>query len=196
MIAHRAAHLTAYQDTHLAEQYRARVARIRALGDDALTRSVATQYARLLAPKDEYEVARLYAETDFLASLGERFDGQAKLSFHLAPPLFAKPGPDRRPKKIAFGPWLLPVLKLLAKARGLRGSWLDPFRHTPEKQLDHLLLADYEADLDLIESSSGDTARHRDLAAWPGDVRGFGGVRQAAANRMAAKREELRRQIA
>ncbi len=194
LIAHRAAHLTDYQDASLAQRYRDRLTRIRALGDDALTRDIATQYARLLAPKDEYEVARLYAETDFLKSLGQRFDGDAKLSFHFAPPLFAKPGPDGRPKKITFGPWLLPVLKLLARARGLRDSWLDPFRDTPEKQLDRQLLADYEADLALIERSDN-THWRRALAAWPGEVRGFGHVRQAAAKKMAARRSELHQQL-
>jgi len=191
LIASRMEHLTAYQNTHLAVRYASRVESIRQLGNDALTRAVATQYARLLAPKDEYEVARLYTEGDFLKQLGEQFDGDLRLSFNLAPPLLAKPGPDGRPKKITFGPWLLPVLKVLAKARSLRGSWLDPFRFGPEKALDHKLLADYETDLDLIirRSTSPELVA---LANWPAEVRGFGPVRAEAAKKAAGRREALR----
>ncbi|HLO63506.1 MAG TPA: indolepyruvate ferredoxin oxidoreductase family protein, partial [Azonexus sp.] len=155
LIAHRVKHLTAYQDARLAERYRQRVDAIQARGDEALTRAVATQYARLLAPKDEYEVARLYTESDFVARLGEQFSGDLQLSFHLAPPLLAKPGPDGRPKKIRFGAWMLPAMKLLAKARRIRGSWFDPFRFSPDRAEDHRLLADYEADLDLLLARPG-----------------------------------------
>ncbi|MBS1143894.1 MAG: Pyruvate ferredoxin/flavodoxin oxidoreductase [Proteobacteria bacterium] len=191
LIASRMEHLTAYQNAHLAVRYASRVESIRQLDNDALTRAVATQYARLLAPKDEYEVARLYTEGDFLKQLGEQFDGNLRLSFNLAPPLLANPGPDGRPKKITFGPWLLPVLKVLAKARSLRGSWLDPFRFGPEKALDHQLLADYETDLDLIiRHSTGPELVA--LANWPAEVRGFGPVRAEAAKKAAGRREALR----
>ncbi|MGB4063675.1 MAG: indolepyruvate ferredoxin oxidoreductase family protein [Azonexus sp.] len=191
LIASRMEHLTAYQNAHLAVRYASRVETIRRLGNDALTRAVATQYARLLAPKDEYEVARLYTEGNFLKQLEEQFDGNLRLSFNLAPPLLAKHGPDGRPKKITFGPWLLPVLKVLAKARSLRGSWLDPFRFGPEKALDHKLLADYETDLDLIvrHSTSPELVA---LANWPAEVRGFGPVRSEAAKKAAGRREALR----
>ena len=192
LIQHRAEHLTAYQDERLAERYRQRVGAILALGDDALTRSVATQYARLLAPKDEYEVARLYTESDFLKRLGEQFAGNLQLSFHLAPPMLAKPGPNGRPQKIRFGAWLLPVLRLLAKGRRLRGTWLDPFRGSPDKAGDRQLLADYEADLDLIlaHPDKPDAARH--LADWPAAVRGFGPVREQAVGPARQAREKAR----
>ncbi|WP_374326132.1 indolepyruvate ferredoxin oxidoreductase family protein [Azonexus sp.] len=189
LIAHRAAHLSAYQDAALAERYRQRVATIRALGDDALTRTVAEQYARLLAPKDEYEVARLYSEADFARRLTESFEG-GKLAFHLAPPGLHRPGPDGRPKKWRCGPWLLPCLGLLAKARRLRGSWLDPFRNSHERRLDRTLLADYEADLELILKHRPSAAR--DLAAWPAEVRGYGPVREAALAPARQKREQAR----
>ncbi len=179
LIAHRAAHLTAYQDAALAERYRQRVAAIRALGDEALTRTVAEQYARLLAPKDAWEVARLYTQGDFLQRLGDTFSG-GKLAFHLAPPGLARPGPDGRPRKLRFGPWLLPALRLLAKARGLRGSWLDPWCHGEEARLDRQLLADYEADLARLPTLSPGPQRLA-LAAWPAEVRGFGPVRAQAA---------------
>ncbi|NTV69684.1 MAG: indolepyruvate ferredoxin oxidoreductase family protein [Azonexaceae bacterium] len=192
LIASRVEHLTAYQDAGLAERYNSRVESIRRLGNDALTRAVATQYARLLAPKDEYEVARLYTEGSFLKQLGEQFEGDLRLSFNLAPPLFAKPGPDGRPQKITFGPWLLPVLKMLAKARSRRGSWLDPFRFGPEKALDHKLLADYEADLELISQTPGKVSNALPLADWPANVRGFGPIRTQAAEQAARTREKAR----
>ncbi|MBL8426773.1 MAG: indolepyruvate ferredoxin oxidoreductase family protein [Dechloromonas sp.] len=192
LIEHRAAHLTAYQDARLAERYRLAVGRIQGLGDDALTRSVATQYARLLAPKDEYEVARLYAEGDFLRRLGEQFVGEMRLNFLFAPPLLAKPGPDGRPRKLRFGPWLLPILRLLAKARGLRGTWAAPFRRTPDKALDRRLLADYEADLELILAHPDQPDQARTLADWPAEVRGFGPLREQAARQASARRERAR----
>ncbi len=192
LIATRLAHLTAYQDAALAARYQGRITAIRGLGNDALTQVVATQYARLLAPKDEYEVARLYAETDFLQQLGERFDGDLRLSFHLAPPLFTRPGPDGRPRKIRFGAWLLPVFKGLAGVRRWRGSWLDPFRFGPDRQLDRQLLADYEADLDLLEEQRRNDAAAIQLAGWPGEVRGFGPVREQAWAKATKVRETAR----
>ena len=192
LIASRLAHLTAYQDAALAARSQRRITAIRGLGNDALSRVVATQYARLLAPKDEYEVARLYAETDFLQQLGERFDGDLRLSFHLAPPLFARPGPDGRPRKIRFGAWLVPVFKGLARVRRWRGSWLDPFRFGPDRQVDRQLLADYEADLDLLEQQRRNDAAAVQLAGWPGEVRGFGPVREAARAKSTKVRETAR----
>jgi indolepyruvate ferredoxin oxidoreductase len=152
---------------------------------------VADQYARLLAPKDEYEVARLFTDGAFQQQLTDTFSGDYRLAFHLAPAWLARPGSDGRPRKIRFGPWLLPVFKGLARLRRLRGSWLDPFRFTPDKALDRQLLADYEADLELI-AGSADAAARRDLAAWPAEVRGFGPVRAAAAAKAAVQRQEAR----
>ena len=192
LIASRVSHLTAYQDAGLAERYRRRISSLRALGDETLSRSVAIQYARLPAPKDEYEVARLYAEGDFLRRLGEQFDGAWRLSFHLAPPLLSRPGADGRPKKITFGAWLLPVLKLVAKARRLRGTWVDPFRFAPDRAVDRRLLADYEADLELIGKMSGNIDHCLALANWPEAVRGFGPVRAAAAELAMQTRERAR----
>lgn len=191
LIARRREHLTAYQDSHLAERYSRRIEAIRQLGDDALTRAVATQYARLLAPKDAWEVARLYTQTDFLDSLNQRFDGELRLNFHLAPPGLSGSGPDGRPKKIRFGPWLLPVLRGLSLARRWRGTWLDPWKNSEESRLDRQLLADYEADLDSISGQAPGPERLA-LATWPEAVRGFGPVRQLAAEQADRKRKQLR----
>ena len=192
LIVSRVAHLTAYQDAHLANHYLHRVNGVIAIGHDPLSRIVATQYARLLASKDAYEVARLYADGDFLLRLSEQFEGKCRPHFHLAPPLFTRPGPDGRPKKITFGPWLLPVLKIIAKARRLRGSWLDPFRFASENAVDRSLLANYEADLDLIIQRGVSTHDALALANWPDSVRGFGPVRAQAAIRAAETREKAR----
>ncbi len=191
LIASRCAHLTAYHDAGLADRYRRRVDIVRSLGDEVLSRSVAEQYARLLAPKDEYEVARLFVDNGFQRQLAATFSGDYRLAFYFAPPWLARPGADGRPRKVRFGPWLLPLLKGLAGLRRLRGGWLDPFRFAPDKALDRQLLADYEADLDLIVGGDDSAARRR-LAAWPGEVRGFGPVRAAAAAGAARQRQEAR----
>ena len=195
LIARREAHLTAYQDAALAQRYRQRVDAVQALGDPTLTRHVALQYARLLAPKDEYEVARLYTDGDFMRQVNAQFEGDYRLSVHLAPPLFARPGPNGRPRKIRFGPWFWPVLRTLAGLRSLRGSWLDPFRFTAEKAVDRQLLADYEADLDLLLHTARTDANAHALAAWPAAVRGYGPVRQAAADQARDERSALRKAL-
>ncbi|PKO88807.1 MAG: indolepyruvate ferredoxin oxidoreductase [Betaproteobacteria bacterium HGW-Betaproteobacteria-12] len=191
LITQRSAHLTAYQDAALAQRYRQGLAAVQALGDAPLTRVVAVQYARLLAPKDEYEVARLFADPAFQQQLSDTFSGDYRLAFHFAPPWLARQGTDGRPRKVRFGPWMLPVLKGLARLRGLRGSWLDPFRRVPERALDRQLLADYEADLQMIAGSTNALARQK-LADWPAAVRGFGPVRAQAAAAAAIIRQEAR----
>ncbi len=191
LVEQRAAHLAAYQDAGLAARYRERVDRIRALGDDELARTVAVQYARLLAPKDEYEVARLYAADEFRRRLEQAFEGDYRIAFHLAPPFLARPGPDGRPRKRRIGGWLLPLLRGLAALRRWRGHWFDPFRFSAERAVDRELLADYETDLDLIAARGAGPAA-RELAAWPVDVRGFGPVRGAALAPAAARRQKAR----
>jgi indolepyruvate ferredoxin oxidoreductase len=103
----------------------------------------------------------------------------------------ANPDPDLRPKKISFGPWLLPALKLLAKVCGLRHNWLNPFRFSAEFRIDRQLLADYEADLDFIIGHRP-SPELTPLANWPAEVRGFGPVRNEAARKAAGRREALR----
>lgn len=194
LIASRVEHLVAYQDARLAARYAGRVERIRQLGNAELTRAVATQYARLLAPKDAWEVARLYTQSDFLSSLGERFDGQLRLNFHLAPPGLSRPGSDGHPKKWRFGAWVLPLFKVMANARRWRGSWLDPWKNSQESQLDRELLADYENDLDFIVGHPP-SPQLVALANWPAEVRGFGPVRKAAAEKGLRQRTKLRQQV-
>ncbi len=196
VIAQRMSFLTAYRNAAYAARYRQRVENIRRLGNDALTLAVARNYAKLLAIKDEYEVARLYTETDFLQRLAETFEGDFRLSFNFAPPGLARSGPDGRPRKRRFGPWLLVALRWLARLRSVRGSVLDVFGRSAERRAERQLIADYEADLDLLPACAGrqpETALA--LAAWPDRVRGFGPVKQAAMQLAAKQRIALREAV-
>jgi indolepyruvate ferredoxin oxidoreductase len=187
LIARREAFLTAYHDGALAQRYRALVERVRraetALGNgsDALTDAVARQYARLLAVKDEYEVARLYSDGAFVRSLGEQFERWDAIRFHMAPPLLARRGADGRPRKIAFGRWLMPAMRVLARARRVRGRWFDPFGHTAERRLERQLARDYEALIGEVLAllTAERHAQAVALARLPETIRGYGHVKLA-----------------
>jgi indolepyruvate ferredoxin oxidoreductase len=186
LIARREAFLTDDQDAALAQRYRALVDRVRraesALGsEDSLTDAVARQYARLLAVKDEYEVARLYTDGAFMQSLGDQFERWDELTFHMAPPLLARRGTDGRPRKMRLGAWLMPALRLLAPARRIRGRWFDPFGHTEERKLERQLARDYEALIDeVLASLTADKhALAVAIAKVPENIRGYGHVKLA-----------------
>jgi indolepyruvate ferredoxin oxidoreductase len=186
LIERRVEFLTAYQDAALAARFRALVeavhAREQSLGTAGapLTTIVAQQFSRLLAVKDEYEVARLYTDGSFARSLAEQFDSVGKMEFHMAPPLIARMGLNGRPKKMKIGPWLMPALRLLTKVKGLRGTWFDPFGHTRERQLERALAHDYEAMLrdeilPLLDPSNHALAQQ--IARVPERIRGYGHVK-------------------
>lgn len=187
LIAHRAAHLTAYQDAALTERYLALVAKVRqrveTLGlGERLPRIVADVHARLLAYKDEYEVARLFADPAFKAQLERQFDGDYAIAFHLAPPMLPGKDASGRPKKRRFGAWMLPAFRLLARFKGLRGTPFDPFGRTAERRAERALIADY---ITLVERVLGElTAASEpaaaDLLALYGDIRGYGPVKHQA----------------
>ena len=190
-IAWRRDYLINYQDRAWADRYLGRVERVRQLeashfpGHMELTRAVAANLFKLMAIKDEYEVARLHTESGFLESIRARFAGDYRLEFNLAPPLLARRNATTgRPEKMAFGAWIVPLFRLLARLRFLRGSWLDPFGHTRERRLERQLLADYQAWLDQMQdalSANPDNARHAAalaLARLPEQIRGYGHVRQ------------------
>jgi indolepyruvate ferredoxin oxidoreductase len=185
LIARREAFLTDYHDAALAQRYRTLVDRVRsaeaALGREALTDTVARQYARLLAVKDEYEVARLYTDGAFMQSLGEQFERWDGLTFHMAPPLLARRGTDGRPRKMRLGGWLMAVLRVLAPMRRIRGRWFDPFGHTEERRLERQLARDYEALIDDVLSSltSDKHALAVAIAKVPENIRGYGHVKLA-----------------
>ncbi|MBS1189160.1 MAG: Pyruvate ferredoxin/flavodoxin oxidoreductase [Rhodocyclaceae bacterium] len=195
LIARHAEHLTAYQDRRLADRYRRLVEQVRPRGD-ALAAAVASAYGKLLAIKDEYEVARLFTQGDFMARVRETFEGDFRLGFHLAPPGLARPGPDGRPRKMTFGPWMLTVFSWLARLRRVRGTAFDPFGRSAERRLERQLIADYEADVALIlERGAADPEAAEELAAWPGTVRGFGPVKMAAARQALDRRSTLRQRL-
>ncbi len=145
-IARREEFLVGYQNRAYAERYRARLARLAAVeqrvrpGSQELADAVARNYFSVLAYKDEYEVARLHTETGFVESVKRNFGAGARMSFHFSPPLFARPDPATgRPKKYELGPWMLPILRVLAKLRWLRGTKLDPFGRSADRRLEREL---------------------------------------------------------
>jgi indolepyruvate ferredoxin oxidoreductase len=196
----RAADLVDYQDAAYARRYRALVERVREAenrvrpGENALARTVAEQAHRLMAYKDEYEVARLYADPAFAARLAGTFDGDYRLRLNLAPPLFARRDPHTGlPRKQEYGPWLWPVLRVLARMRRLRGTPLDPFGYTAERRTERALVEEYHALVDeLIAQLTPDSHPLAvELAGWPRAVRGFGHVKARFLEAAIPRRDEL-----
>src|SRR6202035_2959889 len=199
IIAHRSALLTDYQNEKLAERYRNLVTQVRnaavngGFGEE-LPRAVAINYAKLLAYKDEYEVARLYTDGRFEKQIRDQFDGDFKFSFNLAPPILggAKDALGR-PKKRAFGAWMMPVFRLLAKMRGLRGTAFDIFARSPDRRLERELIAGYEKDtahvLSVLSPLTLDTAI--ELLSLPDRIRGYGPVKEKAARDAKARYAQL-----
>ena len=199
LIARRAARLEAYQNRAYAERYRARVGAVMDAERDAvgapgaLSEAVAKGLFKLMAYKDEYEVARLHSEMGFEQSLTGRFEPGFKVKYHLAPPLLAGPEDARgRPGKRAFGPWMGRAMAGLAKLKGLRGTFLDPFGYSAERRMERALIGEYEAVIDRL--LRGLTADTRDAAAEIAgralEIRGFGPVKEAAVARVRADMAE------
>ncbi len=187
-IALRATHLTDYQNAALARKYRAMVDGIT---DPMLKEAVAKGYHKLLTYKDEYEVARLHLKTREKAA--EVFEGGFRMTFHLAPPLLSKEGPDGRPVKRAFGEGMLRWFRLLARLKRLRGTPLDIFGRTEERRMERALIAQYEADMaEWLPKAHPDTQEALvALAQLPLQIRGFGPVKAANETGAAKRREEL-----
>ncbi|ADP69973.1 Pyruvate/ketoisovalerate oxidoreductase, catalytic domain protein [Rhodomicrobium vannielii ATCC 17100] len=200
LVGLRAAELAAYQDVAYAARYLAFIDRVRereiavAPQSEALTRAVAQNLFRLMAIKDEYEVARLYTDGAFAEQISAEFDGDVKLKFHLAPPIFGRRDPDTgQLKKMTFGPWMLPVLRVLAKGKRLRGTWLDPFARLAERKVERALLADYEARIERLLPSltRANLSLAAAYAAVPDIIRGFGHVKEANIAKATARYAEL-----
>ena len=202
-IATRSAFLSEYQDQALAARYEDLVKRMRNLesrvkpGSSALAEAAAESYFRLLAVKDEYEVARLFtsestgAGSDFAAKLDARFEPGFKTTFYFAPPVFARKGAKGRPAKIAVGGWIMPLLRILARLKRCRGSVFDPFRYSAERRLERKLLSGFEADIQTIlarlDATNFDAAVA--LARLPGAIKGFGPVKEATAESALQRRD-------
>ena len=198
LIEDRVSVLTAYQNAAYAKSYLDLVERVQAAekqlqGSDSLARAVASNLFKLMAYKDEYEVARLYSDGRFEEKLKQEFEGTPRLTFHLAPPLLGKRGPDGMPVKQAFGPWMKHAFTVLAKLRFLRGTAFDPFGRTDERRQERQLVADYrawvESLLPRLEQIDFDTALA--LAKLPEQIRGFGYIKQESMAAAVIRREEL-----
>ena len=190
LIAKRVEFLTDYQNAAYAQDYAAFVQKVRqvdeAVGDKslALTQAVARYLFKLMAYKDEYEVARLYTDARFHAKINAMFEGDFKVHYHLAPPLVAKKNARGELQKQQFGPWMLTVFKVLARFKGLRGTALDLLGRTGERRTERALIAEYRATLDevLVGLTGADRASRYavalEIARIPEQIRGFGHVKE------------------
>ena len=197
IIAKRVELLTAYQDAAYAERYRAFVDKVaaaekaKAPGRRGLAEAVAKSLYKLMAYKDEYEVGRLYSDGEFLKKLGSQFEGDYKLTFHLAPPLFS----DRDPttgqiKKKEYGAWVMPMFRLLASLKKQRGTRLDIFGYSEERRMERRLIGEYQATIDEVLATLGQDNHTLavQIASVPETMRGFGHIKEK--NVKAAKERE------
>ena len=186
IVEKRISFLKSYQDEAYARRYKDFVVEVQrreaaVVRDDSLSRAVARYYFKLLAYKDEYEVARLYTDPAFMKRVREQFDGDFTLKLHLAPPLFAERDPETGHLiKKEYGPWILKAFGLLARMKGLRGTRLDPFGWTEERKQERQLIADYErtvgAVLDGLNRDNHAIAVQ--IAEIPEHIRGYGHVKE------------------
>ncbi len=204
IVSRRVAFLKDYQNSAYAERYRNRVAQIQAAenkvvsGSTRLTQAVARNLFKLMAIKDEYEVARLYTDGAFRRQLDEQFSAYDRLEFHLAPPGLARMGTNGRPKKLRFGQWMMKGFRVLAPMRQLRGSLLDVFGYSAERRMERQLLAEYETDLDLIleRLTIARLEVATRLATLPEGIRGYGPIKHANAQAARAQQALLREELA
>jgi indolepyruvate ferredoxin oxidoreductase len=199
LIARREAFLAGYQNKAYAERYRVLVDRVRKreteLGTEGITEAVARSLFKLMAYKDEYEVARLHAAPSFRRELEETFEGDFRVSYHLAPPLIGSESDWRgRPKKRTFGPWMLQAFRILAALKPLRGTLFDPFGQTAERRMERDLVAWYRETVERCLRDLDTTGQNswREILSLPMRIRGYGPVKQEAVARI---RSETARQL-
>ena len=198
LIARRKDFLVQYQNQQYAERYESMVRKVqdeeKAQGGEQVTAAVARYYFKLLAYKDEYEVARLYSTAEFRESLNAQFQGDFKLEFNLAPPLLAPIDKHSGlPRKMQFGPWMLTAFNLLAKFRFLRGSRFDPFGYTRDRRLERKLINEYENLVDNLmgQMDSGNITAIAEILSLPEKIRGYGYVKADNAKRVADEQQRL-----
>jgi indolepyruvate ferredoxin oxidoreductase len=193
VIAKRAEFLTNYQNAAYAKRYRSVVERVReaeaGLNKTTLTEAVARNLFKLMAYKDEYEVARLHTDAAFLQKIKGMFEGDYTLNYHLAPPLIAKTNAKGELQKQKFGPLMLTGFKLLKHFKWLRGSVLDVFGYTHERRTERALIAQYQSSVDttLGQLNANNHALALEMARIPEQIKGFGHVK---ARNLAAAREK------
>jgi indolepyruvate ferredoxin oxidoreductase len=203
IVDRRAAFLTDYQDAAYAHRYRTAVARIqkaemeRAPGRGELAEAVARYLFKLMAYKDEYEVARLYTDGNFQRQLAAEFEPGARLEFHLAPPLLGRKDAQGNPAKTTFGPWMLKAFALLAPLKRLRGTAFDPFGYTEERRTERRLIGEYEGLIDYVAArlSPENHATAVALASIPEKIRGYGHVKARHLKSALAERDALKAQF-
>jgi len=184
LVAKRVEFLTAYQDAAYAQQYQAFVEKVRAaekpLNSTKLSEAVARYLFKLMAYKDEYEVARLHTDKSFADKIAAQFEGDYKLNFHLAPPLLAKTNDKGELVKKPYGPWMLKAFGVLAKLKGLRGTAFDVFGHTAERKMERALIGEYRATIEeLLKGLNADNlALAAEIARIPEEIRGYGHVKE------------------
>jgi indolepyruvate ferredoxin oxidoreductase len=200
LVEGRAAFLAEYQDAAYVQRYRNGVAEIetaekeRARGRSGLAYAVARNLFRLMAYKDEYEVARLYSDGAFLAQLRRQFEGDFRLEYHLAPPLLVGRDPlTGQARKRAFGPWMMVAFRWLARLRRLRGTPFDLFGHTQERRAERALISEYDAVIrELAASLSPDNhALAVEIASLPEQIRGFGHIKMRSIEKARAREVDL-----
>jgi len=201
LVERRAKFLTEYQDASYAARYQGLVERVKKIeaeraGSSKLAEAVARGYHRLLAYKDEYEVARLHADGALQKRIAGMFEGDYSVAFHLAPPLFARVDPlTGEPRKMRFGAWVLPLFGVLKRLKGLRGTPFDPFGYTEERRMERALIAEYEQTVgELLERLSAQNhALAVQIASLPEEMRGFGYIKKRS---VAAARGKLQQLLA
>jgi indolepyruvate ferredoxin oxidoreductase len=202
VIAHRTQLLTDYQNEAYAARYVHLVEQVRRVAFDggygeALPRAVAINYAKLLAYKDEYEVARLFTDGKFMENAAKQFEGNFKLSFNLAPPMLPGKDASGRPRKRSFGSWMVPVFRLLTKFRFLRGTLFDPFSYSEDRKLERNLIKGYEQDVvtavRLLSPKTHDIAV--ELLSLPDQIRGYGPVKEQSVEKAKARYEQLAKDL-
>ena len=200
LVRRRIEYLVDYQDEAYADRYAQLVHKVRDAecertpGSSGLAETVARAYFKLLAYKDEYEVARLHASTAFREQVERTFEGDYRLRYHLAPPLISRPDPHTgRVRKREFGPWVLHLFRVLARMKGLRGTAFDPFARLADRKLERRLIVEYEALVgEVLAALSADNhAIAVELCALPEQVRGYGHVKQAQLEAARKRQAEL-----
>jgi indolepyruvate ferredoxin oxidoreductase len=200
LVAKRVAFLTEYQDAAYADRYRALVKDVRKVeaerlpGATALSKAVARYYFKLMAYKDEYEVARLHTDPVFMEKLKAEFEGDFTLAFNLAPPIMAKPDPvSGEPTKRRFGPWVLTLFRVLRAMKRLRGTKLDIFGYSEERKLERRLIVEYDERLRalLAKLSPANYDVAVEIASLPEGIRGYGYIKRRHLEAVKPKEAEL-----
>ncbi|MCC3860515.1 indolepyruvate ferredoxin oxidoreductase family protein [Pseudemcibacter aquimaris] len=197
VISKRYDNLIRYQDQNYADKYMGLINRVKQADNGDILDAVARSYFKLLAIKDEYEVARLYTNGEFLKKLNAQFDGNFKLKFHMAPPIFEKKNGRGEIQKREFGPWMMGVLKLVAKMKFLRGSLFDIFGYTQERKMERALITEYEEivtkTLDRLNQSNYQQCL--EILSVPLSYKGYGHVKEKNVANGKVRQEKLLKQL-